>query len=137
MATVFFSLPASDGFLIAGGATWPPNVSPLAHPGPRLFTRPGHSDVPAARDAFETAATARGWSTRRIRDTTTFCRLVVSGDDDLSVDLALDSPPTLPPTASIAGPTFGLGELAARKVIALFDRAEARDVADVYALVQK
>lgn len=61
----------------------------------------------------------------------------MSGDDDLLVDLALDSPPNLPPTASIAGPTFGLEELVGRKVIALFDRAEARDFADVYTLAQR
>jgi len=35
------------------------------------------------------------------------------------------------------GPTFGLEELAGRKLLALFDRAEARDFADVYILVQR
>ncbi len=40
-------------------------------------------------------------------------------------------------TVSIAGPTFGLEELAGRKTIALFDRAEARDFADVYVLAQR
>lgn len=61
----------------------------------------------------------------------------MSGDDEILVDLALDSPPNLPPSSSIAGPTFGLEELAARKLIALFDRAEARDFADVFALAQR
>jgi hypothetical protein len=138
VATLFFSLPASDGFLLAGGAALAAqHLTTRPTQDLDFFTRPGRSDVPAARDAFETAATARGWSTRRIRDTTTFCRLVVSGDDNLLVDLALDSPPNLPPTASVAGPTFGLEELAARKVTALFDRAEARDFADVYTLAQR
>ncbi|WP_433558721.1 nucleotidyl transferase AbiEii/AbiGii toxin family protein [Pseudonocardia xinjiangensis] len=90
-----------------------------------------------ARDAFEAAALDRGWTVERIRDTETFCRFVVHGDDDLLVDLALDAPPTMPPVAGIAGPTFGLEELAARKVVALFDRAEARDFADVFALAQR
>ena len=66
-----------------------------------------------------------------------FCRLVVTGDDDLLVDLALDSPPKLPPETSIAGPTFALEELACRKLLALVDRAEARDFADVYAIAQR
>jgi len=35
---------------------------------------------------------------------------------------------------SLAGPTFALDELAGRKVVALFDRAAARDFVDVYAL---
>ena len=74
---------------------------------------------------------------RRIRDSNTFCRLLVTGDDDLIVDLALDSPPKLPPAHSIAGPTFGLQELVGRKLVALFDRAEARDFADVYTLAQR
>jgi Nucleotidyl transferase AbiEii toxin, Type IV TA system len=38
---------------------------------------------------------------------------------------------------SAVGPTFGLEELAGRKLLALFDRAEARDFADVYALAQR
>jgi hypothetical protein len=35
---------------------------------------------------------------------------------------------------SVAGPTLDPDDLVGRKVIALFDRAEARDFADVYAL---
>jgi hypothetical protein len=63
--------------------------------------------------------------------------MVVTGQEDLLVDLALDAPPNLPPTASVAGPTFDPEELAGRKVIALFDRAEARDFTDVYVLAQR
>lgn len=138
VATLFFSLPASDGFLLAGGAALAAQeLTSRPTQDLDLFTRAGRGTVPAARDAFEAAAHTRGWSVRRIRDTATFCRLVVSGDDELLVDLALDSPPNLPPTASIAGPTFGLEELAGRKVIALFDRAEARDFADVFTLAQR
>ena len=86
---------------------------------------------------FENAAAERGWSIQRIRDSATFCRLMVTGDDNLLVDLALDSPPNLPPAASLAGPTFGLEELAGRKLLALFDRAEARDFADVFMLAKR
>jgi hypothetical protein len=43
----------------------------------------------------------------------------------------------LPASTSALGPTFALEELAGRKLIALFDRAEARDFADVYALAQR
>lgn len=50
------------------------------------------------------------------------------------MDLALDAGPTLPPTLTFLGPTFDREELAGRKVVALFDRAEARDFTDVYAL---
>ena len=80
---------------------------------------------------------ARNWRVHRVRDTPTFCRLVVHGQEDLVVDLALDAPPSRPPTASIAGPTFGPEELAGRKVVALFDRAEARDFTDVFVLAAR
>lgn len=135
---LFFSLPESDGFLLAGGAALAAQRL-ITRPTQDLdlFTRAGRGTVAAARDAFESAAAERGWSVRRIREGDTFCRLVVTSDDDLLVDLALDSPPNLPPEASIAGPTFGLEELAGRKLLALFDRAEARDFADVYALTQR
>lgn len=61
-------------------------------------------------------------------------RLIVTGADQVLVDLALDATPGHPPVASIAGPTLAPKELAGRKMIALFNRAAARDFADVYAL---
>lgn len=138
VADLFFSLPESDGFLLAGGAALAAqHLTTRPTQDLDLFTRAGRGTVRAASDAFESAAAGRGWSVRRIRDSATFCRLVVTGDEDLLVDLALDSPPNLPSAASIAGPTFGLEELAGRKLLALFDRAEARDFADVYTLAQR
>ncbi len=53
------------------------------------------------------------------------------------MDLAVDSAPGQPSTISLIGPTFALEELAGRKTIALFDRAEARDFVDVYGLVKR
>ncbi len=112
VARAFIGLPESQGFLLAGGAA-------LVALG--LTHRPTHdldfftsrpAAVPAARDAFEAAAFARGWTVERMADTPTFCRLVVRGGGSVLVDLA------------------------GRKLLALFDRAEARDFADVYALAQ-
>lgn len=138
VAALFFSLPESDGFLLAGGAALAAqHLTTRPTQDLDLFTRAGRGTVAAARDAFEHAATERGWSIQRIRDSDTFCRLMVTGDDDLLVDLALDSAPNQPPAGSIAGPTFGLEELAGRKLLALFDRAEARDFADVFVLAQR
>ena len=135
VATLFFSLPSSDGFLLAGGA---------ALVAQRLTTRPtqdldfftasGAAAVHAARDELTAAAVGRGWPVTRVRDHDTFCRLLVQGTEDLIVDIALDSSPTLPPKLSALGPTFSPGELAGRKVMALFDRAAARDFVDVYML---
>lgn len=138
VAQVFFSLPESDGFLLAGGSGLAAQHL-ISRPTRDLdlFTQTGRGGIPAARDAFETAALGRGWAVRRIRDTETFCRLVVTAADDLLVDLAVDSPPGLPLASSVAGPTFALEELAGRKLVALFDRAEARDFADVFVLARR
>jgi hypothetical protein len=89
------------------------------------------------RDEFETAVGERGWQVERIQDTGSFCRLIISsGVEELLVDLAVDSPPGHPGAVTIAGPAFEAEELAGRKVIALFDRAEARDFVDVYLLTK-
>jgi hypothetical protein len=134
---MFFGLPASEGFLLVGGAALAAqHLTQRPTQDLDFFTSPGRGNVRNARDAFEQAALAHGWAAERVRDTATFCRLLIHGREDLLVDLALDSSPGLPSTASVAGPTFAPEELAARKVVALFDRAEARDFADVYALLR-
>jgi hypothetical protein len=61
--------------------------------------------------------------------------LQVEGPDAVLVDLCVDSPPVRPPVETPLGPSFAPDELAGRKVIALFDRAEARDFADLFALL--
>jgi hypothetical protein len=138
VARLFFSVPASDGFLLAGGGA-------LLATG--LTTRPTedldffgdreHVDIAAARDQFETAVAERGWQSTRVQDGGSFVRLRVTGDDDVIVDLAIDAPAGRPPAVSVVGPTFDPEELAGRKLIALFDRAEARDFVDVYMLAQR
>lgn len=137
VAQLFFSLPAAQGFLLAGGAALvAQHLTSRPTQDLDFFTRVGATSVPDARDALENAALKRGWTIERVRDEATFCRLIVHGNDDLLVDLALDSPPEHPATASLVGPTFAPQELAGRKVVALFDRAEARDFADVFELTQ-
>jgi hypothetical protein len=92
--------------------------------------------VETVRNEFGAAAREGGWTVDVRQSTTTFCRLVVHGSEDLLVHIALDSPPMQPATASFLGPTLAPQELAARKLLALFDRAVARDFADVYVLLQ-
>src|SRR5437588_4060102 len=136
VASVFFELAASEGFLLAGGAALVAN---------QLTTRPTQdldffrstSTVTAARDELEQAAAERGWPARRIRDEATFVRLLIEGPETVLVDLCLDSPPIRPPVETPLGPTFAPDELAARTVIAVFDRAEARDFADLFSLLTR
>lgn len=137
VAKLFFALPASEGFLLAGGAALAAqHLTSRPTQDLDFFTAPGRGDVTNARDEFEHAVRTRGWQVERIRDTATFCRLLVRGPHELLIDLAMDSTPGLPATASLAGPTFAPEELAARKVLALFGRAEARDFADLYELAR-
>jgi hypothetical protein len=62
---------------------------------------------------------------------------VIGPEDEVLVDLAIDSPPTYAPALTILGPTLMPLDLAGRKLLALFGRAEARDFADVFILVQR
>lgn len=128
VATLFFSLPASEHFLLAGGAALVAQHL-TARPTQDLdfFTSAGADAVHTARDDFTEAAQARGWSVTPVREQDTFCRLLVHGEEDLLVDIAVDARPGQPATASFAGPTFSREELAGRKLVALFDRATARD----------
>ena len=75
---------------------------------------------------------------QRIHDSDTFCRMVIrSTDTGVLVDLAVHAPPDLPASATPAGPTLAPEELAGHKLLALFDRAAARDFAEVYVLADR
>ena len=63
--------------------------------------------------------------------------VIGSADAGVLVDLAVHAPPDLPAPATRAGPTLAPEELAGHKLLALFDRAAARDFADVYVLAQR
>ena len=111
VARLFFSLPTSERFLLAGGAAL------LAQ---HMTVRPTHDldfftatpgSVESVRSEFKAAAQEHGWTIDVRQSTTTFCRLVVHGPQDLLVDIALDSPPMQPATASFLGPTFAPQEL--------------------------
>ena len=139
VARLFFALPASRGFLLAGGAALLAQHL-TARPTEDLdfFTALDDGHVLAARDALEAAARQRGWSAQRIHDSDTFCRMIIrSADPGVLVDLAVHAPPDLPASATRAGPTLAPEELAGHEPLALFDRAAARDFADVYVLAHR
>ena len=66
-----------------------------------------------------------------------FARVRIIGSTELIVDLAIDVAPRFPVAQTPVGPVFSPLELAGRKLLALFDRAEARDFVDVYVLSKK
>lgn len=134
---LFFSLPASAGFLLAGGAALiAQGLSARPTQDVDVFTSPGAGDVTTAREQFVAAAAARGWTVEEIETSDTFCRLVVLAGEQMLMDLGLDSPPQLPATMTVLGPSMSAAELAGRKTLALFDRAAARDFVDVYHLAE-
>lgn len=138
VARLFFALPASKGFLLSGGAALLAQRL-TARPTEDLdfFTAPGSGHVPDARDALEAAARQRGWGTELIHDSSTFCRMIIrSADATVLIDLAVNAPPDLPPSSTSAGATLAPEEFAGHKLLALFDRAAARDFADVYILTR-
>lgn len=138
VAQLFFSLPASDGFVLAGGAAL--LVSGLTtRPTEDLdrFGERGRSKVVEASEQFTAAAIKRGWMVSPAQTSASFVRLHVQGDDELRLDIAIDVAANHPVVVSIVGPTFDPEEQAGRKLVALFDRAEARDFADVYVLANR
>jgi len=138
VSRLFFSLPQSSGFLLAGGSAL--LASGLTHRPTQdidLFAAAGNVDVLDAAQCFEESARDRGWDCARIQSGQTFVRFRVSGTDVVVVDLAIDAPAGLPTVSTTAGPTFAPEELAGRKLAALFDRAEARDFADVFVLARR
>lgn len=137
---LFFSLPASAGFAVAGGAA-------LIARG--LINRPTQdvdlflldtrlSTIAEAAIAFEAAIDRQGWTHSRVRSHPEFIRLSIGdGHDSLIVDLGRDSPAAEATGSTRLGPTLSPRDLAARKTLALFGRAEPRDFADVHDLAQR
>jgi hypothetical protein len=136
VAELFFSLPESSSFLLAGGlALLAQGMSTRLTEDIDAFTsKPG--DLHKAWDAFKIAALARGWRVETQRISETFIRCEVHSLDSVLVDLALDSPPGLPASMTTLGPTYAPLELAARKLLALFDRAMPRDFVDIYVMTR-
>ena len=139
VARLFFALPESAGFLLAGGAALlAQHLTTRPTEDLDFFTAPARGQVPAAREALEAAVRERGWIIEQIHDSATFCRLVIRADGEgLLVDLAVNAPPDFPASETAAGPTLAPEELAGHKLLALFDRAAARDFADVYVLARR
>jgi len=136
-ARLFFSLPASAGYAVAGGAALLAQgmINRPTRDVDLFLLDPAISDVSTAAASFEATLDSQGWSHHRVIDQHDFIRLQISDQlESLIIDLGRDSPPEEPVDATDLGPTLSPRDLAARKTLALFGRAEARDFADVYDL---
>jgi hypothetical protein len=98
---------------------------------------PSADDVDRLVPAVVSALVAAGLTVRRERDSDGFARLtVVAGDDATELDLVADAR-IRPVNDGPLGPMLSVEELGADKLLALFDRAQARDFVDVAALVDR
>lgn len=143
VAQILFNLPEADGYALAGGSallvsgtierqTRDIDAFIAAQPGPQ----PGSVGPLATKLAESLSAT--GWTVNLIRTHDTFTRLTASKDgSDVEVDLAVDSPPLFPVNIIDDLPVLAGQDLAARKVLAIIDRAEGRDFTDLHALARQ
>jgi hypothetical protein len=137
---LFFSLPQSAGFAVAGGAALIEQglIQRQTRDVDLFLLDRAASTITSAAASFETAIGERGWSHQRVIDQSDFVRLQITGSgESLIVDLGRDSPAEEPVDATDLGPTLSARDLAARKTLALFGRAEARDFTDVYDLARR
>jgi len=134
VARLALALPEAAGFVLAGGGAM------LAY---GLVDRPTRdldlfTTDPAALTPFvaalKLALTAAGLGVTTGRVATAYQQLmVVDGDETVLVELAHDAR-LWPFTTLAVGPVLSVEELAADKTLALFGRAEPRDLVDVAAL---
>lgn len=138
-ARIFFELESSREYLVVRGAALLATGLIKRPTGDLdLFASAPVTTVVEAKHDFVRALEARGLEVVLIQEAETFCRMIIASDDDqVLVDLAIDAPPSMSPTLTVLGPTLAAEELAVRKLLALFNRAEARDFADVYVLTQQ
>lgn len=137
VARRFFALPESKGYLLAGGgALLASGLSSRPTRDLDFAGTPGLAAVDHLAEQFMRQCLACDWTVEAIQIESDFARVLVSHVESLVVDIVLDSPAVLAPTTTEVGPVFAGLELAARKLSALFARAEARDFADVYVLSQ-
>jgi hypothetical protein len=135
VAQLFFSLPSSDGYLLAGGSVLlASGLSTRPTQDLDFFGNRSTRDMAIVSRVFELAVIWKGWRTKPLRRLPKFVRLQIESDETIAIDFCRDTPATLPINMTPAGPAFAGQELGARKLLALFARAEARDFVDVYLL---
>jgi len=140
IARLLFGLPEARGFALAGGSALlalgaidrpTHDIDAFVAAGPD--TPPG--DVGPLVIALRARLATEGWDVSVDRELVTFARLVARRDDDaVEVDLAVDSPPLFPIEHVHDLLVLAGQDLAARKILAILDRAAGRDFTDLRAL---
>jgi hypothetical protein len=135
VATEFLSTSGGNKFELAGGAALLVHgISKRPTQDLDFFTNNSNYAIEDGLNSLVNLAHQQGWSIEIVRSENSFRRVIIHGDDSLLVDLARDSALILKPVQTCVGLVVAPEELAGRKLLALFDRAFARDFIDVYVL---
>lgn len=137
VATLFLAMPEASGFALGGGAAL--ILHRVVARDSRyldLFVYDRHT-IRAAGEAFIETAQAHGLSINVVQSGPAFWKLNISdAEDEVAVDIGYDYR-WQDTDDSEVGPVLSLPELGVDKMLALFGRAEARDVVDVFHLAQR
>lgn len=134
IARIMAELPEAHGFALAGGAALIVQGIVSRTTRDLDYFSPSDEEIGRALPAIEEALRSAGLTIQRIQEAKTFARLHISrGQEECLLDLARDAR-LLPAESTQYGHVVARDELAADKVLALFDRAQARDFVDVFAL---
>ena len=137
VATEFLSTSGGNQFVLAGGAALLVHgISKRPTQDLDFFTNNPNYAIEDGLNSLVNLAHQQGWSIEIVRSENSFQRVIIHGDDSLLVDLARDSALILKPVQTYVGLVVAPEELAGRKLLALFDRAFARDFIDVYVLAR-
>ena len=135
VATEFLSTTSGSQFVLAGGAALLVHgISKRPTQDLDFFTNRPNYAIEDGLNSLVNLSGQHGWSIEIVKSENSFRRVIIHGDDSLLVDLARDSTLILKPVQTRVGLVVAPEELAGRKLLALFDRALARDFIDVYAL---
>lgn len=137
VARIIAALPEAAQFALAGGAALVLAGIVERETRDLDYFGPSRDDVDVLAAVAEAALVDAGLAVQRERISPGCARLTVSdGNEFTEVDFAADAR-IRPAEPGPLGPTLALEELAADKLLALFDRAQARDFIDVDALVDR
>ena len=142
-ARLLFDLDEARGFALAGGSALlalgaidRPTRDIDAFVAAKPESPPG--DVGPLVAALRSRLLDDGWAVTVDRELVTFARLIATRNGNaVEIDLAVDSPPLFPLEVVDGLPVLSAQDLAARKVLAILDRAEGRDFTDLRALADR
>ena len=142
-ARLLFGLEEARGFALAGGSALlalgaidRPTRDIDAFVAAKAESPPGNVGPLVA--ALRGRLLDDGWDVTVDRELITFARLIATRSGDaVEIDLAVDSPPLFPLEVVDGLPVLSGPDLAARKFLAILDRAEGRDFTDLHALAER